>query len=142
MDEAAFRQRLGELHSRSCPFAKTLLTAGAGCAMAVKRNIAERELVVCNSEQAHERCIAFRDLLRSNFTFALGKLHIDGPLPHAKEMRMQCGGMKGLQFVLDETDEVHDIDALLKQSQAKFGELADFPYSEIVWFANTHYKYR
>ena len=142
MDEAAFRQRLAELHSRSCPFAKTILTAGAGCSMAVKLNIAERELIVCNSEQEHHRCIAFRDLLRTNFTFALGKLHIDGPLPHAKEMRMQCGGMKGLQFVLDESEQVKDVDALLNLAQAKFGELADFPYSEIVWFANTHYKYR
>lgn len=110
--------------------------------MAVKRNIAERELIVCNSENAHDRCIALRDLLRHNFTFALGKLHIDGPLPHAKEMRMQCGGLKGLQLALDDSDEVHDIDVLLTMAQQKFGGMADFPYLQIVQYANNHYKSR
>ncbi|MCX7192945.1 MAG: hypothetical protein NTY60_04880 [Proteobacteria bacterium] len=142
MDELVFRQMLDEVSARSCPFAKTILTRGAGCSMAVKRNIAERELVVCNNQNSHERCVAFRDLLRNNFTFALGQLHIDGPLPHAKEMRMQCGGLIGLQFVLDGTDEIADIDELLMLAQQKFGALAGYPCSQIVQFANAHYKPR
>jgi hypothetical protein len=142
MDEFAFRQRLAELHGRACPFAKTILTRCAVCSKAEKRNIAEREIVACNSEHAHERCIALRDLLRHNFTFALGQLHIDGPLPHAKEMRMQCGGLKGLQHAFDGSDEVRDIDELLIMAQQKYGELTDFPYSEIVRLANIHYKAR
>ncbi len=142
MDESAFHQRLDELKGRACPFAKTILTSCAGCTKSEKRNIAERELVVCSSEPAHARCIALRDLLRHNFTFALGKLHIEGPLPHAQEMRMQCGGLKGLQFLLDDSAEVRDIDELLSTAQQKFGELADFPYSDIVRLANTHYKAR
>jgi hypothetical protein len=142
MDESVFRQMLSELNGRPCPFAKTILTRCAGCSKAEKRNIAEREVVACNSEHAHERCIALRDLLRHNFTFALGKLHIDGPLPHAQEMRMQCGGLTGLQLVFDDTDEVRDIDELLIMAQQKFGALADFPYSQIVRLANIHYKPR
>jgi hypothetical protein len=142
MDESVFRQMLSELNGRPCPFAKTILTRCAGCSKAEKRNIAEREVVACNSEHAHERCIALRDLLRHNFTFALGRLHIDGPLPHAQEMRMQCGGLTGLQLVFDDTDEVRDIDELLIMAQQKFGELADFPYSQIVRLANIHYKPR
>lgn len=142
MDESVFRQMLTGLNGLPCPFAKTILTGCAGCSKAEKRNIAEREVVDCTSDQAHERCIAFRDLLRHNFTFALGKLHIDGPLPHAQEMRMQCGGLTGLQLVLDDNEECIDIDCLLIMAQQKFGELADFPYSKIVQLANTHYKGR
>lgn len=142
MDESAFHQRLDELKGRACPFAKTILTSCASCSKSEKRNIAERELVVCSREASHARCIALRDLLRHNFTFALGKLHIDGPLPHAQEMRMQCGGLKGLQFAFDDSEEVQDIDGLLEMAQQKFGELADFPYSQIVRLANTHYKAR
>jgi hypothetical protein len=132
MDESVFRQMLSELNGRPCPFAKTILTRCAGCSKEEKRNIAEREVVACNSEHAHERCIALRDLLRHNFTFALGRLHIDGPLPHAQEMRMQCGGLTGLQLVFDDTDEVRDIDELLIMAQQKFG----------VRLANIHYKPR
>lgn len=142
MDETAYRQILSATIPSTCPFEKTILSHCAACSKAEKRNIAEREIVACNNAEALERCIALRDLLRHNFTFALGKLHIDGPLPHAQEMRMQCGGLRGLQFSLDANDQVCDIAALVVMAQQKFGELADFPYAQIVRLANTHYKAR
>lgn len=142
MDEAAFRQRMNTLNVRSCPFAKTILTGCASCSKTEKFSIAERELVACRNEESHQRCSALRDLLRHNFTFTLGRMHIDGPLPHAQEMRMQCGGLKGLQIVLDGNEGVLDIDKLLTLSLVKFGGLSDLPYSQIVRLANTRYKPR
>jgi len=114
MDETAYRQILSSTVPSACPFEKSILSSCAACSKAEKRNIAEREIVACNNTQALGRCIALRDLLRHNFTFALGKTHIDGPLPHAQEMRMQCGGLRGLQFSLDGSDRVHDVAALLE----------------------------
>jgi hypothetical protein len=142
MDETAYRQALTASVHRHCPFEKSVLTHCAACSKAEKHNIAEREVVACNSADAHQRCIGLRDLLRHNFTFALGKLHIDGPLPHAQEMRMQCGSLRGLQFIFDGSDQVHDVATLLAMAQQKFGELADFPYAQIVRLANTLYKAR
>jgi len=142
MDETAYRQALTSVIPRHCPFEKSILTHCASCSKAEKRNIAEREVVSCNSSIAHERCIQLRDLLRQNFTFALGKLHIDGPLPHAQEMRIQCGGLRSLQFTLDGDEEVHDISELLVMAQKKYGELAELPYSKIVQRANSHFKLR
>ena len=142
MDETAYRQALRSSTPLHCPFEKTILTHCAACSKAEKHNIAEREVVACNSVKAHERCIAFRDLLRHNFIFALGKLHIDGPLPHAQEMRMQCGGLKGLQFSLEGGDQVHDVAALVEMAQQRYGELVKLPYSLIVQQANIHYKGR
>lgn len=142
MDEIAYRQILSATTIRTCPFEKTILSSCAACSKAEKRNIAEREIVACDNTEALERCIALRNLLRHNFTFALGRSHIDGPLPHAQEMRMQCGGLKGLQFSLDASDEVRDVATLVAMAQQKFGELADFPYSLIVQRANIVYKGR
>jgi hypothetical protein len=142
MDETAFRQVLITSIQHYCPFEKSVLTHCVSCSKAQKHNIAEREVVACNSGETHQRCIGLRDSLRHNFTFALGKLHIDGPLPHAQEMRMQCGGLKGLQFMLDGGDQVHDVAALLEIAQKKFGGLADFPYAQIVRLANDRYKAR
>jgi hypothetical protein len=142
MDETAYRQALSATIPNACPFEKTILSSCAACLKAEKHNIAEREIVACNDKEALARCIALRDLLRHNFTFALGKPHIDGPLPHAQEMRLQCGGLKGLQSALDDSDEVRDVSALVAMAQHKFGELADFPYAEIVRLANIHYKGR
>lgn len=110
--------------------------------MAEKHNIAEREVVACSNAEAHQRCIAFRDSLRQNFNFALGKSHIDGPLPHAQEMRMQCGGLRGLQFAQDGDDVVGDVAALLSLALQRFGEVRAFPYEQIVRWSNTHYKSR
>lgn len=142
MDETAFRQALTSSISRNCPFEKTILIRCAACSEARKHNIAEREAVSCNSALAHDRCQNLRDQLRRNFTFVIGKYHIDGPLPHAKEMRILCGGLKGIQFVLDGTDEVHDISILTELTQARFGDFADLPFSQIVQLANYFYKAR
>jgi hypothetical protein len=142
MDETAYRQALTSSIPRYCPFEKSVLTHCAACSRAVKHNIAEREVVACNSAQAHERCIALRALLRSNFAFALGKLHIEAPLPHAQEMRMQCGGLKGLQVTLDGNEVVADVDSLLDQALQRYGDLGELPYSQIVQRANMYYKGR
>lgn len=142
MDETAYRQILSSSVPSACPFEKSILSGCAACSKAEKRNIAEREIVACNDAQALERCIALRNLFRINFTFALGRPHIDGPLPHAQEMRMQCGGLKGLQVMLDDSDQVTDVAELLEMSQQKFGSLSDFPFEQIVRLAKTHYKFR
>lgn len=142
MDETAYRQALTKSIPRYCPFEKSVLTHCAACSKAEKHNIAEREVVSCSSDKAHQRCIALRDLLRHNFTFALGKLHIDGPLPHAQEMRMQCGGLRGLQVTIDGNDQVLDVALLVEMAQQRYGELAELPYSLIVQRANIYYKGR
>ncbi len=142
MDESAYCQALTTSIPRDCPFEKTILTRCAACSMAEKHNIAEREVVACNSAEAHRCCTELRDLLRHNFTFALGRAHIDGPLPHAKEMRMQCGGLRALQFTLDGDAEVHDVAALLEGARQRYGRLADLPFSLIVQRASDFYKGR
>jgi hypothetical protein len=57
-------------------------------------------------------------------------------------MRIQCGGLMGLQLALNSQEEVNDIDGLLGSALQKFDELANLPYSQIVREANAHYKPR
>jgi hypothetical protein len=142
MDEVAFRERLSDLHVLSCPFAKALLAVNINCLLVEKYAIAEREILVCHCETAHARCMAYHDVLRKNFMFALGMSSSDTALTHAKELRMQCGGLTGLQYVMSETDLVDNIDKLLTESIIKFGELANFPFSDIVRYTSSHYKSR
>ncbi len=142
MDETAYRQTLTTSIPRNCPFEKSVLTHCAECSRAVKHNIAEREVVACDNAQANQRCIALRGLLRRSFAFALGKTHIDAPMPHAQEMRMQCGGLKGLQITLDGNEVVADVDVLLEQALQRYGELGELPYSQIVQLSNRYYKGR
>lgn len=142
MDEMVYRQTLLTMDSRHCPFEITVLTQCAGCSKAEKHNIAEREIVSCNQSEALEHCVTLREALRHNFTFALGKLHITGPLPHAQEMRIQCGGLKGLQVSLDGSHQVRDVSELVSLALHKFGEFANFPYVQIVHSANEYHRTR
>ena len=142
MDENAYRQVLSTSIARPCPFEKSILTHCAPCSLAEKHNVAEREVVACGDQASLERCFALHDALRHNFSFALGKSTSDGPLTHAQEMRIQCGGLAGLQFAVDGNDEVSDVSALAKLALQKYRELADYPYVQIVQSANRLYKPR
>lgn len=142
MDEIVYRRILSEVHPSSCPFEKSILTNCVSCSKANKLNIAEREIVICGHADSLVHCTEYRDSLRHNFIFALGVTHIDAPMPHAMEMRMQCGGLKGLQTVLDGNYEVNDVCDLIMRARGRFGLLTDLPYVQIVQFANLYYKSR
>ncbi len=142
MDEIAYRRVLSQINPNNCPFEKSILTGCASCSMANKLNIAEREIVTCNKTDSLFLCTEYRNSLLNNFIFALGVTHIHEPMPHAMEMRLQCGGLKGLQVVLDGNNIVCDVVELISRSRQRFGLLTDFPYVQIVQFANTHYKAR
>ncbi|MGC2167202.1 MAG: hypothetical protein WA632_14445 [Gallionella sp.] len=94
------------------------------------------------SNPAYTQCIRLLTLLRENFTFAVGKTQIDGPLPHAREMRMQCGGLKGIQYALDGSSEVYNVAGLLEVAAQRFGDIAELPFAVLVKYAMSDYKAR
>lgn len=141
MDEHAYRQVLAST-PYLCPFEKSLLSGCVACSQQNSRQIAERVVLSCNSVSSWSACVALRDVFRLNFTFALGRTHIDGPLPHAQEMRMQCGGLRGLQRVLSGCVAVGDVAVLILQAKRAYGELEQFPFMQIVHASKTSYRYR
>ncbi|MBI5891108.1 MAG: hypothetical protein HZB47_10575 [Nitrosomonadales bacterium] len=142
MDEAAFRRKLSEAIERPCTFEKAVLGNCVSCACSQRIQIAERELVTCQNPVSLSRCTELHELLRHGFAFALGKIHGDSVLSHSQEMRVQCGGLAGLQQVMNDTPQVDNVDALLVDALQKWGELADIPYSEVVHAAASCYKGR
>ena len=141
MDESAFREMLSGVVA-PCPFERSILRGCAACAQSEKMQIAERELVKCRNMASRSRCSELYAHLRRSFSFALGTLRVDTPLPHAQEMRVQCGGLKGLQHTLRGGAEVENVDELLESALRQWGELEDIPYSDVVHAAATAYKGR
>ena len=141
MDEGAFREMLSGVVA-PCPFERSILRGCAACAQSEKIQIAERELVKCRNSASHSRCIELYAHLRRSFSFALGTLRVDTPLPHVQEMRVQCGGLKGLQHTLNGSTEVENVDELLENALRQWGEIEDIPYSDVVHAAATAYKGR
>lgn len=163
MDESAFRHARDAMAARPCAFEKALLAGACACSMAARHNIAEREAVTCGSSAAREACAALRTLLRSKSAFALKLTQVEGPLPHAKEMKVQCGGLLGVQRSIDPAATpaaavqaftsaeaglssaapqglaaVADVHGLVRAAVEKFGGLANLPYSAIVQSVVAH----
>jgi hypothetical protein len=142
MDENAFLQKLSVAIVQPCTFEKSVLTHCVACERAGRVQIAEREAVNCQDATSLSRCTELHGYLRHSFSFALGQMHDDTVLTHAQEMRVQCGGLKGLQYVLDEDAEVDNVDALMESAVQKWGGLEEIPYSEVVHAAALCYKGR
>ena len=132
MDEITFMHALKSINPNPCAFGKVILSRHCACSRVIKRYVAEREMVSCDDEAARVRCSELLDSLRMNSAFALKLTHITPPLPHGPEMRVQCGGLQGLQLEVDGAEQVTDIADLVVAAQQKFGSLENFPYSTIV----------
>ena len=132
MDQDAFRETYREVNENFCAFEKSVLINQCNCSKAERFCIAEREGVHCLSEEGQARCLDALSILRDHATFALREL-TEGKLPHGKAMRVQIGGMRGLNKLLngDET-QVPDVDGILRAAITHWGSLEQLPFSEIM----------
>jgi hypothetical protein len=135
MEESAWRETIHSVNDRPCAFYKAVLRRCAGCSRAQRLLIAEREAVACISPGAQPRCMQLLEALRTRSIFALRLTHLDGMLPHGKEIKVQCGGLLGLQQVATEGEigeRVEDIHRLIDLAVSRYGAIDALPFSEVV----------
>ncbi len=99
------------------------------CERAVRHLLAERETVSCDLPGAAQTCRKLHELLKEKMVFAL-KLTGE-PLPHGKEIRLECGGLQGIRKALG-AEEGIGVRTLVLLSVETFGDLDSLPYPEIV----------
>ncbi len=129
MDESAFHAVRGATIAQPCVFEKALRARCASCEVAARHALAEREAIACSSPVARTNCDTLLAMLRERSAFAL-KLPAGAPLPHAMTMKLQCGGLRGLQQVLD-VDE-SDVHRLVVAARERHDGLAHLPWPAIV----------
>ena len=143
MEENQYRQAYHSLNPHPCAFEKAVLSGRCACVQSYRIYIAERETVACLARQTACRELLIQ--LHNNARFALKISHSTGPLPHTKEMKVQCGGLLGLQAILypelAQLKQVENIDALVTQASITFEQFDRLPYQELVRFI-THYQVR
>ncbi len=132
MDESAFRQARQAVVGHPCPFEKALLAGCGSCTLAQRRHIAEREAVACREGDARRACAELLGLLRRNAAFALRLQSTDTQLTHAQEARVQCGGLAGLQRVLDGTEKVGDVGTLVRAAGRSHNGMDGLPWPAIM----------
>lgn len=129
MDEAAYRLKRDLANAAPCVFQAALLAGHAECELALRHVLAEREVLACTKPTARINCETLTELLHERATFPL-HLHPGAPMPHATEMRLQCGGLAGLQTVL--AADKPDVHRMVLQAQGQYDSLVELPWAQIV----------
>lgn len=135
MEESEFRKTYQELRELPCAFEKAVLNRWCACSRLERFNLGEREGVTCGAWTAQQNCATLLGLLRQHARFALHARTLPGPLPHAREVKLQAGGLRGLQGLLTpagETQEVRDVYALVGALQAHYGTLEQIPFDTVI----------
>jgi hypothetical protein len=136
VDSDAFRQTYRAVNELACPFEKSILTNNCGCSLAQKFCIGEREGVQCGAVSAQTVCLELLALLRRQARFALKSTDPSSALPHAKAMRIQVGGLRGIRALLAPEIPVpsfiEDISATVTAALRQFGSLEGLPFAPIL----------
>ncbi len=134
MEENEYRSTYNEVNQIRCAFEKAILSRRCSCSQSHKFCLAEREGVSCQSALKQERCQTFLKAAREKALFVFKLTQFDGVLPHAKEIRVQIGSLSGLAESMDLniSDEIEDIDTLLKDGELHFGNLTEIPYDILI----------
>jgi len=140
MDEDNYTQTYQRINSAPCAFEKGILSLKCQCDYQHLFNLADRHGVGCTDSAHQQKCTEFLNHLRQQTRF-LFKIVIDGPLPHNKEIKVQNGGMQGLQKLLMDTECINNIASLLQQAITLYGSIENIPYNRLMPYVN-HYKTR
>ena len=132
VDEAAFKRVANTAYPLPCPFGQALLAGCCACSRVTRHQIAEREALVCTLATAHQACTELHGLLRQNSQFAIRDIRDAAPITHAQHLKIQCGGLQGVQLEVDGSPLVADVYALVEAARQKFGTADQFPYEHIV----------
>jgi len=136
LNESAYRDTYDTVNPLQCVFERAILRRCCGCQHAIRRYIAEREAAGCKDAAAHAVCTALKQQMRhaAAFTLKLKLAHPDEPLPHGKQLKLQCGGLLGIAQLTTENalSEVADIHAALSAAIHQYGSLEQLPYQEIM----------
>ncbi len=136
MDEDEYRATYHELNKRRCVFEKAINSRICDCSQARRFNLADREGVACRSTLSQSRCTELIQKLRDNSRFALRTTRVDGPLPHSSEIKIQNGGLLGLQRLCfgkqHNLPRLADISTLVSAVIERFNGFNGLRYDEIV----------
>lgn len=135
MDEREYKSLRSKLIPIPCVFEKSILALRTQCLKSTKKNIAEREVVLCSSEHASARCNDWLKVLRQKAQFSLHIADQTSVLPHSKEMKVQVGGILGLYKLLElePCEDVQlDIFRALEACSGRISSFDDMPFEEII----------
>jgi hypothetical protein len=134
MDEQEYKDTYNRINQLRCVFEKAMCSLKCNCSQGNMFRLADRHGFGCHSPLDQARCVQFLDHLRSRTRFVFKLTDIDGPLPHNKEIRVQNGGLLGLQKLIGDAglDQVSDVSSLIRQAEKVYGAIDQVPFDQLM----------
>lgn len=133
MDEQEYKDTYNRINQLRCVFEKAMCSLCCNCSQGTMFRLADRHGFGCQSPLDQKRCAGFLDHMRAQTRFVFKLTDIDGPLPHNKEIRVQNGGLLGVQQMLGtESERVEDVGALIRQAVEAYGTIEQVPFDRVV----------
>ena len=115
-----------------CPFQLPVINGTFGCKLAQAVTVRNAPQIHCRSDPALERCRRVYDRLKSVGLAVFGAEDDPAKTPHGTYLKIQCGGLLGLQADVAPGNAVTDIDALLETATEGGTRIDDLPYSDLT----------
>ena len=117
-----------------CAFSHTLLQEQFRCENAKPITRREGPDVCCTSATAYTQCAALLQRMKEAALPAFGVSDDPLQMPHSVLVKIQFGGLLGLQRLVDGVTEqrVDNIHALVERSTSRYGQLTALPYPDLT----------
>jgi hypothetical protein len=115
-----------------CPFSKPIIGNWCQCKYANMDERCAGKMTCLEAEQYISGCYELVDAFKEKSRFILGLSQNDNELTHMQLMKIRCGGLIGMQRVLSGASEIPDVLDIKNQAQQQYGDVLNFPFSEIV----------
>lgn len=117
-----------------CAFSNTLITGQFGCEKAEPVTRRGGPDIACTSEAAHQRCEKLFQQMKAAALPAFGVEDDLLSMPHSVQVKIQHGGLLGLQRLLDGAGatDVKNVHALVDRAAGKYHNLDAVPCPALV----------
>lgn len=116
-----------------CPFSKPIIGQWCQCKHARLLERCSGKMLCLNHDVNREACHGLVDRMVEQSRFILGLSDTRGELPHTHLMKVRCGGILGMQRVLQITpDQPPAVVDIIDKARMQYGAVEDFPFNEIV----------
>lgn len=136
MEENRYRDTYHSINPLRCVFEKSINSRRCQCSLAERFNLADREGVRCTADLAQKQCNTLLETLRNKAIFVIQLTKIEGALPHAREIKVQTGGLLGIQGLIEpvenQTGKVTDIHGLINRAIDTYQSIDTLPYEVII----------
>lgn len=117
-----------------CAFSSALITKPFSCQNALEITRRDGPTIGCTSEEMQQKCERIYNALKTNAIPELGYQDDLTQMPHSVLMKIQMGGLLGLQHLIDGSEDtrVADIQVLMNAVVDKYQPITTLPVDKII----------